>query len=131
MVGHTRVAGWAGGLDGGLNKIQELVDPHVGESGHFPRHGLKVTVADWDEAPRVAVTTMETGITRGASFPTLKPPELLLAGIVTCGPVSKKMLESGGCFVSCTVTPPAGAGPLSVIVPFAVSATPTLGGDMA
>ena len=52
-----------------------------------------------------------------------KPPELLLAGIVTCDPGTKTLgsdISCCGIFTSCTVAPPAGAGPLSVIMPFTV-----------
>src|SRR4029079_7499532 len=98
---------------------QDAVAPHE-------RH-VNVTVALTLDAPSVAVTTTESGPKPiGASSRPhlmLKPPELVLAGIVTC--VAEReihRLPSVGekTFVSCTVTPSAGAAPLSVIVPSAV-----------
>ena len=86
-------------------------------------HGVKVTVALTCDAPSVAVTTTETENGTMALHRMLKLPELLLAGIVTC--VAERLINGtvpGGDtgIVSCTVVPPTGAGPLNVIMPFAM-----------
>ena len=84
---------------------------------------MKVTVALTCDAPSVAVTTTETLSIGERLHWMLKLPELLLAGIVTCLAEREIMIAPIGdvAIVSCTIAPSGGAGPLSVIMPFAVA----------